>query len=158
MLLAVDPGISACGCALFAGRTLVQAQLVRNTCSDTADLAERFKCMAIAVCDAHEGVSSLAIEYPVAYRKREFHKGDQNDLLKIAAVVGTILARLGVPSRLYFPYDWKRQMTKAITRRRVEKRLSMAEAAVVVLPAATLQHNVFDGIGVGLHDVGRQLF
>jgi hypothetical protein len=158
MLLAVDPGLNACGCALFAGPVLVHAHLVRNSASKHASFSERVKCMAIAVADAHEGLRELAVEFPVHYSAKHKQKGRQEDLLKLAAVVGALLSRLGLPSRTYFPYDWKHQLPKSVTRRRVSLRLSPEERAAMILPAASLQHNVYDAIGIGLHDVGRALF
>lgn len=158
MLLAVDPGIDGCGCALFAGPVLVLAHYVKNPASDLATLAERVKCMAIAVNDAHEGVRALVIELPQAYAKKSKQKGRQQDLITLALVVGAVLDRQGVPSTTLFPYEWKRQMPKAITRRRVGKRLDATERATIVLPAASLQHNVYDATGIGLHHVGRVLY
>lgn len=158
MLLAVDPGTVVCGCALYDGPVLVCAELVRSRASKHATLSERVKLMAIAVADWQSGVRALAIEVPMSYPKKSKQKGKQQDLILLALVVGAILDRLGVPSATYYPYEWKRQMTKEVTRRRVESRLDPSERAHVTLPARSLQHNVFDAAGIGLHHVGRILF
>jgi hypothetical protein len=99
----------------------------------------------------------LAIELPQVY-VRSRSKGDPNDLISLARLVGAFEyffdGRFG--STIYKPAQWKGQTPKDVTEARAKKRLTEAEITRIVLPPAkSLRHNVWDGIGLGLHHLNR---
>lgn len=91
-LLSVDPGVRACGCALWDtdGR-LLDGWLVKNPCDERfPSEGQLWKDMALAVwASVHPIPHDLAIEYPQVYARSK-SKGDPNDLISVAGVVGAI--------------------------------------------------------------------
>jgi len=97
----------------------------------------------------------LVIEIPQVY-VRARSKGDPNDLIMLAGLVGAFVYCFGNASKLYRPAEWKGQVTKEITEQRARKRLSPDELSRIELPSAKgLHHNVWDAVGLGLHHLGR---
>ena len=156
MLVSVDPGLRACGVAAFDGRSLLWAGYVKNTDEarwysmvHAVDNAVRDRCQAIP--------SSLVIEIPQIYVQSRW-KGDQNDIVMLAGLVGAFVYFFDVRegSKIYRPAEWKGQVTKEITELRMKKRLSAEELEKVILPPAkSLVHNVWDAVGLGLHHLER---
>lgn len=170
-ILAIDPGMRGCGCALFhpTYKTLIRAAYVRG--SKDAERAQSWLDMASAVNqwvtvaqaefmkrqrlppDLH-----LAIELPRVYQGAK-QKGDPNDLIDLAAVVGAIVMLLddrGGSAKVYYPYEWKGQVPKQIHHDRARGRLNVTETATVELPSAkSLQHNVWDAVALGLTHLNR---
>lgn len=161
-LLSVDPGLRACGVAVWkrdqgsmSYPVLRWAGLVKNT-------GEAWSSMVHAVehrlRDFFFFPTYLAIEMPQIYNRTHW-KGDPDDLIQLAGLVGAFVyfydARNG--SKQYKPAAWKGQVKKDITELRVKMRLSAEELARVELPsAAGLRHNVWDGIGIGLYHSRRR--
>lgn len=140
--LAIDPGKNT-GWARFADKCLDACGLVPDVGLITVYGDE------------------MVIELPQVYRGR-FAKGDPNDLIELAAIVGRAeqLARDSLMSvRKVKPRDWKGTIKKKIHNARVLKALDSAEAwrfgQGVVGVAAGVQHNVIDAVGLGLWAVGR---
>lgn len=156
MLISVDPGLRACGVAAFADQRLLWAGYVKNpdearwrSMVHAVDRAVSERCLA--------SPSDLAIEIPQIYVQSRW-KGDQNDIVMLAGLVGAFVYFFGGRggSKIYRPAEWKGQVTKEITELRVKKRLFTEELAKVVLPPAkSLMHNVWDAIGLGLHHLDR---
>jgi RNase H-fold protein (predicted Holliday junction resolvase) len=153
MVLAVDPGVRGCGCALFApDGVLVRAAYVPG--AKVGDRAAAWVPMARAVATWADFVHSpiqLVIELPQVYQGSK-QTGDPNDLIDLAAIVGGICAimQCGPETKIYKPREWKGQAPKEIIHERARKRLSTAELAAMVLPAKSLQHNVLDAVAIGL--------
>lgn len=163
MIISIDPGLHACGLAIFHEKTkqLVHAELVKNVTSK--DLAELIFHMGWRVQNALEdtGLEGLGhiyvIELPQVYRG-SLQKGDPNDLVALGAVVGSILALCETdrPRVLYKPREWKGQVPKDIMVKRIISKLSDDEKARAVLPRAkSLSHNVWDAVGIGLFYLKR---
>jgi hypothetical protein len=170
-LLAVDPGLRGCGCALFVATSvklhsadLVWAGYVGTLLRSDSLLSARWKDLAELVArTGGSQVFELAIELPQVY-DRSKSKGDPNDLIALAGLVGTIVGRLGVDdTTVYLPRAWKGQVPKPentkqpyIIAERCKKRLSKDELLKVNLPGnVKLQWDVWDAIGLGLFHVGR---
>ncbi len=118
-------------------------------------LNRRWRGMVDAVVSALVGAFTIAIELPQVY-DRSRSKGDPNDLVQLAAVVGGIVDRMVVPATIYLPREWKKQVPKKIMCERVEGRLTPEERARVELPNnKKLQLDVWDAVGIGLHHLGR---
>jgi hypothetical protein len=183
-LLALDPGLRACGVALFrhayaregAGALdftgeLLAAAYVRagEKDSDVLAAAER---MARGVCSwVHQHRAGamldglpidLIAEWPRVYRAGHAKVGaDPNDLLALTAVNGGVAALLGCNVSSVEPRTWKGTLGENsageyLVELRVKERLTDAELNRVHVPTArSLAHNVYDAVGIGLHHVGR---
>lgn len=159
-LVSIDPGLRVCGVAFWRGGTLLRAGLAKSEAPASARDAAAWAGMIdgaskwIARNWTEWDEQEYAIELPQVY-DRSRSKGDPNDLIQIAAVVGE-MSRFGAGQRtIYRPREWKSTVKKEVMCRRVEGRLSVEERARVELPARSLQHNVWDAVGVGLHHLGR---
>lgn len=160
-LVSIDPGVRSCGVALWGhDDQLISAGLAWSV-YPLEEGANAWVAMVIGVERWIYTVPStlpveIAIEFPRIYPAAH-QKGDQNDLLELAAVVGGIVARLGLcgtRERVY-PRDWKGTIDADDMITRVQQRITPAEYGRVELPAKSLQHNVWDAVGIGLHRLGR---
>ena len=154
MLFAIDPGLRWCGLAAFDGQTLVRAELVRNDV-DKARGPPVWLRMADAVKHAVYRQSAihtfrLIIEVPRIYPHSADQKGDLNDLLELAGVVGALTGVFSLVSFVY-PADWKGQLPKKVMNERVLKTLTLEEGNALVHH----DHNTLDAVGIGLHHLGR---
>ena len=164
VLLAVDPGIRACGIAMFVGGTLQDADLVKSAAPVGDPTPTRCAAMAEAVLERAWGwwyVESLVVEWPQVYRAGRAKRGaDPNDLLLLAGVCGALATTSKVNALAAFlPREWKGTLSKEIACARVLARLSAEERGVVDLlglPKSSI-HHVLDAVGIGLHAVGRGL-
>lgn len=159
-LVSIDPGLPACGVAVYdeAG-ALMRAALVRNIAEADADLPRRWQKMALSVSEwigKRPLATELVVEMPQIYRTAQ-QKGDQNDLVNLAGVVSAVCTLVfAEKARIVYPREWKGTLDPDAMVERIKGRLKPEEHARVQLPtAASLQHNVWDGIGIGLHAFGR---
>lgn len=162
-LVSLDPGKRACGVALWvrAGErfALEQAELVQSK-YEGDDLGLAVQLMAGVVgawlerSNPMSDCSTIA-ELPRTYRGMA-DKGDANTLIALGAVVGATIVELGCPSTLVSPHDWKGNIPKKtegavnIVKERSLAALSADECARIKLPIPSLEHNVFDAVGLGL--------
>ena len=163
-LLSVDPGLRGCGCALWRDGYLARAAYVPGCDDREAPFADVVEEMAKAVIDwqaqvraffvTHEGPIRLVVERQRVYGGRAA-RGDASDLIDVAVVVGAIVGRLDVPSRIVLPQEWG-CAEKTVNMERAKRDLSPAELARVELPGSRgrvnkkLAENVFDAICIGL--------
>ncbi len=80
-------------------------------------------------------------------------KGDLNDLLNLAAVVGGHEKTFKNHVRV-FPAQWKGQVPKKIMNARVLSRLSPQER-LRIEDSGSKTHNTIDAVGIGLYRLGR---
>lgn len=164
-LIAVDPGVRGCGVSAWIDRRLFKAAYVKNPCDHGQSAAEAAR-MAYAVEQwvdtfvldpiVDEVTFELVIECPRVYDATH-QKGDQNkSIIPLSLVVGAVASSFqGWPIRQYFPRDWKGTIDPDDAIKMVKTRLSVDERSRVILPAPSLQHNVWDAVGIGLKDLGR---
>jgi hypothetical protein len=162
-IVAVDPGLNGCGVSVFnENARLTAAAYVPNARKD-ADLPTRWEGAAMAISEwlgpMYENpldVRTLIVEMPRVYPAAR-QKGDQNDLMNLVGVVAAVTTLLiSSGRRIVYPRDWKGTLDPDEMILRVQRRLSATERAIVTLPgAASLQHNVWDAVGIGLWSVGR---
>ena len=161
MILCVDPGIRGCGVALFDSddRRLARCAYVKNPARSGGGPREA-ACMGAAVFNAvHEPARFVVVEWPQVYAQGK-QKGDQADLLSLAAVDGAIVGAFGLSEAAsVLPRVWKGQVPKEIMVSRILLRLTdgergIFEACTREVPKS-LRHNVVDAIGIGLFTVGR---
>lgn len=148
-LFGIDPGVKACGVALFVDGELLSVEHT-NTLPSNAALASLVKA------DIH-----VVVEKPQVYRTL---KGDPNDLVDVAVAGGEMLGRIlqavdakdAVVERIV-PAVWKKQLPKTVVRDRVERLLSAEEQKVLMRCrlAPSLMHNVVDAVGIGLWGLKR---
>ena len=154
--VAIDPGVHHCGVAIFQDGELAHAQLTTGLGGQAHPLLEPIPHVVEMVADLVDGeelLYGLVIEVPKVYRS-EHQKGDQRDLINLAVVVGALAQALSQ----YFegiliiePSVWKGQQKKHHTEKRVLEELTKEELERVQLPSAkSIQHNIFDAIGIGL--------
>lgn len=174
-LIAIDPGLNATGWSAWTrcgdSHQLVAAGLVQMPASwRLCTVTERSVEIARQVLGAAFLVTGPAatqvianatvIELPQQYAVTKGTKGDPNDLIDLAALCGTIAGALQTSgSRVAYvrPREWKGQTPKDCTEERARARLQPSELARVTLPKAeSLQHNVWDAVGIGLWATGRK--
>ena len=176
-LIAIDPGIRGCGVAVFRMARLMTCAYVKNAFRAPLPLRveDAARCAAMArevfewfppgLIDTRPspGVlenQQLVVEFPQVYQGGA-QKGDPNDLLLLAGVVSALAALCsGIAlCTCYRPKEWKGQVPKHIHQRRIEKRLTEVESERVTCDLATvpasLRHNAWDAIGLGLFALDR---
>lgn len=151
MLLAIDPGLHASGVALFTYDKILQRAFLVQVDKKLTGYAAWLK-MSEAIYQIHHG-TEIAIEFPQTYGGRAA-RGDANDLLQLAALVGAVCAT-GPRAWLYLPSEWKGNLPKDVSMRRTTSKLSEEEKKRIDWPAKSLCHNVGDAIGIGLKHLGR---
>lgn len=150
MILSIDPGLRTTGVALWQNSLLVEAKLLQG--DKKANGSEAWRAIGYALIPMVNAlVERVIVELPQVYVASR-SKADPNDLIQLAAVVGTIGGMLrDVPMQTVLPRQWKGNIDKAIMVERIQSKLSAKEKGVVKLPSAkSLSHNVWDAIGVGL--------
>lgn len=151
MILAIDPGVHACGAALFRpdGR-LHAAEYVRIATVGRA--AGEVRGFVMRANLGHSDVP-LLIEKPRIYPGPDQRKGDLNDLIDLAEVVGALRATFHT-EKVFYPSDWKGQVPKAVMTARIEDTLTPEERSRIVRVGAK-DHNTLDAVGIGLFHFGR---
>lgn len=148
MLLSVDPGVHHHGCALWEGGELIAAWMSEK---DTPDiLGEISSYIPVDL------LNHVVIECMQVYASTGVAKA--NDLLAVNWAAGELVGDLGhgLAVTKYKPRAWKGQVPKGIMVKRIIQKLSIEERSRVELPtAASKQHNVWDGVGIGLKYWGR---
>lgn len=137
-MIYVDPGVHACGVAYFADAKLCWARYVAVGDDLRLDV----------------GGQPLVIEMPRIYPGSGQRKGDLNDLLNLAAIVGRCEAWNAGTVKRVFPAQWKGQVPKKIMTARILSKLSWEEVARIER-VGYKDHNTIDAIGLGLWHLGR---
>ena len=155
LLLTIDPGIRGCGVGLFRGAILEQGTYIES--HSAAQRAGSWVAMVAAVRDfiGARSVAQLVVELPQVYIQAR-QKGDANDLIQLAAVVGGLcVAFEHAAHKVYLPAEWKGQCPKEIIHERAMKRLSPQELQVITCRRKPLMHNVKDAVAMGLVFLAR---
>lgn len=162
LIVSVDPGLHGCGFALFVGGKLEHAEYTGGLGGQIHTLLEPVEPVEDIVREIVTGLDrkiDLAIVERPVVRDTAKQIGEQGSIIRLAMVAGALLDRMSTYARAALdltPEAWKGQVKKDVMCRRIEKKLEPGERKVVQLPkAAKLQHNVWDGIGLGLWRLGR---
>jgi hypothetical protein len=158
LLLSVDPGLTSTGWAAWNRGVLISCGLVRSYERTPLQRAEETVHALQRLLPYGETVE-LVIEKPRVYQQRK-QKGDPNDLLDIALVIGVIVK--GVPHHNVIavePRTWKgtirkpRHLEAYVVHTRLMTSLSEGELAQYVKGlqrcSPSLRHNVADAVGIG---------
>lgn len=156
MRLAVDPDLRTCGLALgdSSGR-LVKLGAPPNRAE--GDRAQVWLGVASTVADFLGGatLARLVLEYPRTYGGRA-SRGDTNDLIALAAVVGCLTATIKAETvSVVTPTEYKGQLPKKIAHERARARLSASELALVPRLSKAASEDMWDAIYLFLWDVRR---
>ena len=156
-MLAIDPGLRGCGVSFWTDGVLMYAEYLRNPAISGQGVSAWYQ-MARIVRHRTGGQENLCFvaEVPQVYQGSN-QKGDPNDLIELAGVVGAVAWAVEADECVtYRPREWKGQTPKEIMLPRIRAKLSQEELDRVNLPsAASLQHNVWDAVGIGLKAAGR---
>lgn len=160
VLLACDPGVHAVGwCAIASTGILSYGWAQEQDVPAAPDVI-------VALCHAvhmHRPTEVL-IELPQVYSRQR--KGDPNDLIDVAVIVGRILERFHanrVPTTLVRPHGWKGSTPKKISHARAFRQMTQAEKnglpahmlAALQTDRTRWEHNVWDAIAMALWKSGR---
>ncbi len=155
-LLAIDPGLNACGCAWFRHGVLTCARLSGHVSPTWHSVPQRAASTAGEVSGDFGVPERLVIEWPQVYRLGGRAGADPNDLLGLAAVAGAVAAHYyDATINVYKPAEWKGQVPKEVHHARIMRFLSDAEKLAIPKLPKTKLHNVLDAIGLGLFHLGR---
>ena len=159
--LYVDPGTWDVAVARFNDKGEYDvAHLLR---SKSGTLADRITDMVQQFSDLPVFRSGtlcrIVVEIPkVRDRRHQKKKVDPDDLIRLSVVGGAFLA-FGRPGVIRRPEEWKAQLPKGVCRTRLTDILSKEELRTFKTDLAQhpegLQHNMWDALGIGLHDLGR---
>lgn len=158
-LQTIDPGVVCCGWAWWEDSLLLACGLSRTK---SRTIEKRVQDHYFQWGDL-DSLDLIVIEKPEVYQQR-FWKGDPRDLIDLAMVVGGIIKTAKCQVKTVYPKDWKGQVPKPVTDRRVLQKLSKEEKKILKHPIAfgepntvppSLRHNMIDAIGIGLKILGR---
>lgn len=173
MILAIDPGLRHCGCAVFDRKGLIRAALVKSTnLKGRGPVAALDMSRAVGTWARKRGFTPggvLVLEYPRVYPGMQ--DNDPNDLIELACVDGALAAWFSTETVHYYPAEWKGQVPANPCARQVMKRLDATEMARVEKIDSFIEallraeargkdvthttHNTLDAVGIGLKYLGR---
>lgn len=159
-IVSVDPGKNKIAYACWNPATgeLIKAGLVTQTSEPGTERVEHWREIAdyFWVHIPPGDPVRLVVEIPQIYSGPR--EEDPNDLIDLAGVVGAICSSVEVEAVEWSPQprEWKGQIPKAVTKTRVDKRLSEKEKALVEWPAGRFKHDVYDALHLGLVFLERE--
>ena len=116
------------------------------------------------VTDKLGSVERLVVEVPQVYDQQRWG-GDPKDLVDLAWIGGAFAREVAVKHMRTRacggsvlrprPAQWKGQVNKDVMIERIKGRLSETEMNRVELPNKSVQHNVWDAVGIGLWELKR---
>ena len=154
-LLAIDPSLTNSGWAYFRDGQLYSCGNVPAPGRHLPDRVRRLAQVMPAIENAE-----FVFEWPQIYRDTRA-KGDPNDLLALAAIVGAVLGAFPRAKATFVrPAEWKGQVPKKIMCARTFKRLNQTEQGLFLCRGYNAEgrgqsEDVLDAIGVGLYHLGR---
>jgi hypothetical protein len=169
-LIAIDPGVHNMAIAVFGDNgVLLDAWNEKDTRSSIEGLLnetlERWGSPSVRLINRLQshirlgGVDRNLIvgERQVVYPGAKGLKTNPNDLLDLAMCAGAFYGALCVEMKsalqVVAPAEWKAQVPKDITRKRIVGLLNHSEP--LSIKKGGEMHNVYDAIGIGLFALGR---
>lgn len=169
-VLSIDPGLHACGAAIFdtaASNNLIWSGLIKNKVAAHLNNPTYYSTLWRGMADSVDEklysmfgreeqyhIDQMALELPQVYVASR-SKGDPNDLIALAGLVGALAHWFRGTVFTYSPHAWKHTVPKKIMNARILKRLSHEEQGKIEKAPEGLMHNVLDGIGLGLWHLKR---
>lgn len=165
--VSVDPGLRACGVAVWHDGLLIAAFLVANpVVFDRGEIAHKTLAARIAFRLQEYDVHEIIFERPFKYPGANFMGAVVNaELDELSGVIKWTIVQFKKPKPLivkYKPREWKGTVDKSVMLRRIRSRLSAEEEANITECKVDEwcgkgMPDVLDAIGVGLHHFGRRL-
>jgi hypothetical protein len=121
-ILAVDPGLNACGWAARIGERPIVPGTIRPKTFTIRDRVNEI-IRQLPRMPGGRRWDILVVEKPQVYEGRK-SKGDPNDLVNLALVVGAVMAT--IPAGIFLdplPNAWKGAVPKHIHHRRIRRRV-----------------------------------
>ncbi len=164
-LISVDPGAANVAWAVFRDRVLVatgrEVVSPKHPALRPYEVTEEFLMCVTSVPGLNESTHAengtrpvLLIEKPQVYTGAGKSKGDPNDLIDVALVVGALLeigGRLWWTCETVKPFTWKGNLPKKLSLQRLKKALAPEEAVHVHFA----DHNIVDAACIGMWKLGR---
>jgi hypothetical protein len=149
-MITIDLGLHGCGVAFWPMRkdpVLTHAGYLRQLSPGVFGMAWTLKE------SVHPQMQErVIIERPRIYTKM---KGDPADILNLLEVGATFQGMLGRPVEWIEPHAWKGSIDADQMTERIRSRLSTGELKNIDPCPKSLEHNVLDACGIGLHALGR---
>lgn len=169
-MIAIDPGVHSMAIAVFGdGGVLLDAWNEESKSAfkidvnlSVAEQIERWGSPSVRLINrlqSHVRLERNRIvgERQVVYPGAKGLKTNPNDLLDLAMCAGAFYGALCVDMvatlTVVEPAEWKAQVPKDITRKRIETLLGSTEK--MLIKKGGEMHNVYDAIGIGLFALGR---
>lgn len=154
-LVTIDPGLTGTGVAVWDSGVLTLAFCVR-TDPDAETLPGRIKHIVEQVRRTTSAAHRVVIEQPQTYQGRAA-KGDANDLIKLANLVGALMMLGPQHTTLVLPSEWKGQAPAPVVEARSRTILSFGELKHVDLAYPKKQQtDVWSAVGIGLWYLERK--
>jgi hypothetical protein len=153
MILSIDPGKRHIAYAVMDGGQLRNAAMTDPVeAYEGAFLLSEVIRLFLASLKINgidqDAVSVVLCEFPRTYPHQ---RTPPNDLFPLAAIAGAITTLFSCNTYFIEPRVWKGNIPKAVMTQRIKDSLTPPERARINLPSQkSLQHNVFDAIGIGL--------
>ena len=148
-LVSLDPGLRGCGVAWWhANGSLLHVDYLRNPVKKGDGPGAWVGFDMLPLYDNRPDY--FISEVPQVYRVGA-SKGDPDDLIQLAGVVGVFSALFTATTYTGVkPREWKGQVPKDVHHARLVKTLTPEELAMVEAAAPpSLRHNVLDAVGIG---------
>ena len=150
-LVSLDPGLRGCGVAYWnEDGSLAHVAYLRNPVKKGDGPAAWMGYDGTTGFWYTTRVEHFISEVPQVYRVGA-SKGDPDDLIQLAGVVGVFSALFTATTYTGVkPREWKGQVPKDVHHARLVKTLTPEELAMVEAAAPpSLRHNVLDAVGIG---------
>lgn len=162
-LIAIDPGKHGLGVALFGDGSLIAAKYSGALGGQPHTLLEAIEPFEKTFAEWRTAtgwpIDSVVIERPQTYQGAKA-LADPRDILDLTIVVGALMQAVKPWTKgilIVYAGSWKGQVPPDICIDRAKNALTEDERAGVELPKASIDHNVWDAIALGLWHEGRIL-
>lgn len=151
--LSVDPGLGACGLALFSDGVLVRAGAAVQRGERRGPEAWRQLALEVRAWLGDRKVDRVVVEL------MQDHGRFSEDLLELNGVAGAVVATLGLPSKGVLAAAWNGQVPAEVRRHRTAE--WVAESGwwdrVELDTTARFQQDIWSAVGIGRFEItGRR--
>lgn len=150
--LAVDPGLGACGLALFSGRVLVRAGAAVQQSERRGPDAWRRLALEVQAWLGELPCDRVVVEL------MQDHGQFSADLLELNGVAGAVVATLGKPAKGVLAAEWNGQVPSEVRRLRTAEWVAAQGwwSRVDLATTARFQQDVWSAIGIGRFEIARR--
>jgi hypothetical protein len=164
--IGIDCGIKYIGISMFENKELIYCNYIsadRSCTSETEiliSLMNNVKKDHVLMDKVNDNKANckVLIEYPEQYSNSPAPRIHVQALAFTAGGLVNLFSEVGCTNvGIILPKEWKGQVPKDIFLKRIMSRLSVKEKEILTCRnfAKSKEHNVIDGIGIGLYSVSR---